>query len=324
MKADYKELGRNLLALSMAAAMLFQFQTQAATTADSTETGRAGDGSQTGGVLTLDGVAKLVTSRSTDALTGSLTLTLDSQDGLGTAVFTPEADAVTAAAAIAQTTDAAQGETDDTAADTAEAKTEETDEADDAADEADETAEEETPAPVESADVATEDTAAADTTAAEADTTEAAADTTEATTDTTEAAVDTTEAEADTASSDTDTAAAEPAADPNESTRNQTWTGQVLNSYVGAVYGPSGGKEVYYNMNMSQVVANLKSAGYEGDYWVRDDGVKMFGNYVMVAACYSVHPYGSFVETTLGTAIVCDTGTFAYSYPNMLDVAVTW
>ena len=310
MKADYKELGRNLLALSMAAAMLFQFQTQAATTADSTETGRAGDGSQTGGVLTLDGVAKLVTSRSTDALTGSLTLTLDSQDGLGTAVFTPEADAVTAAAAIAQTTDAAQGETDDTAADTAEAETEETDEADDAADEADETAEEETPAPVESADVATEDTAAADTTAAEADTTEAAADTTEA--------------EADTASSDTDTAAAEPAADPNESTRNQTWTGQVLNSYVGAVYGPSGGKEVYYNMNMSQVVANLKSAGYEGDYWVRDDGVKMFGNYVMVAACYSVHPYGSFVETTLGTAIVCDTGTFAYSYPNMLDVAVTW
>lgn len=309
MKADYKELGRNLLALSMAAAMLFQFQTQAATTADSTETGRAGDGSQTGGVLTLDGVAKLVTSRSTDALTGSLTLTLDSQDGLGTAVFTPEADAVTAAAAIAQTTDAAQGETDDTAADTAEA---------------DETAEEETPAPVESADVATEDTAAADTTAAEADTTEAAADTTEATTDTTEAAADTTEAEADTASSDTDTAAAEPAADPNESTRNQTWTGQVLNSYVGAVYGPSGGKEVYYNMNMSQVVANLKSAGYEGDYWVRDDGVKMFGNYVMVAACYSVHPYGSFVETTLGTAIVCDTGTFAYSYPNMLDVAVTW
>lgn len=309
MKADYKELGRNLLALSMAAAMLFQFQTQAATTTDSTETGRAGDGSQTGGVLTLDGVAKLVTSRSTDALTGSLTLTLDSQDGLGTAVFTPEADAVTAAAAIAQTTDAAQGETDDTAADTAEA---------------DETAEEETPAPVESADVATEDTAAADTTAAEADTTEAAADTTEATTDTTEAAADTTEAEADTASSDTDTAAAEPAADPNESTRNQTWTGQVLNSYVGAVYGPSGGKEVYYNMNMSQVVANLKSAGYEGDYWVRDDGVKMFGNYVMVAACYSVHPYGSFVETTLGTAIVCDTGTFAYSYPNMLDVAVTW
>lgn len=300
MKADYKELGRNLLALSMAAAMLFQFQTQAATTADSTETGRAGDGSQTGGVLTLDGVAKLVTSRSTDALTGSLTLTLDSQDGLGTAVFTPEADAVTAAAAIAQTTDAAQGETDDTAADTAEA---ETDEADDAADEADETAEEETPAPVESADVATEDTAAADTT---------------------EATTDTTEAEADTASSDTDTAAAEPAADPNESTRNQTWTGQVLNSYVGAVYGPSGGKEVYYNMNMSQVVANLKSAGYEGDYWVRDDGVKMFGNYVMVAACYSVHPYGSFVETTLGTAIVCDTGTFAYSYPNMLDVAVTW
>lgn len=103
-----------------------------------------------------------------------------------------------------------------------------------------------------------------------------------------------------------------------------TWDGPVLNSYVGAVYGPSGGKEVYYNMDMSQVVRNLQAAGYEGSYWVRDDGVKMFGSYVMVAACYSVHPYGSLVETTLGTAIVCDTGTFAYSYPYMLDVAVTW
>ena len=190
--------------------------------------------------------------------------------------------------------------------------------------------------PAESADVlaeeaaaeSTEEEAAAEETAeetassdaAEEETAAAAEDSREKTTSSDEDAAEETEAAAAEESADV----AEETVDLNVSTKNSSWTGQVLNSYVGAVYGPSGGKEVYYNMNMSQVVANLKSAGYEGDYWVRDDGVKMFGSYVMVAACYSVHPYGSFVETTLGTAIVCDTGTFAYSYPQMLDVAVTW
>jgi hypothetical protein len=102
-----------------------------------------------------------------------------------------------------------------------------------------------------------------------------------------------------------------------------SWRGPVLTAYRGSVYGPSG-KEVYYNMNMSGVVSALRRKGYSGNYWVRNDGVKMFGSYIMVAANYGVHPYGSIVQTSLGAAIVCDTGTFARSYPNCLDIATSW
>ena len=64
--------------------------------------------------------------------------------------------------------------------------------------------------------------------------------------------------------------------------------------------------------------------GYDYEYWVRDDGVKMLGDYVMVAANLNLRPRGSLVETSLGTGIVCDTGGFAKKNPTQLDIAVTW
>ena len=106
-------------------------------------------------------------------------------------------------------------------------------------------------------------------------------------------------------------------------TRSLVWGGTVLTRSVGRINGPSG-QEVYYNLNMSRVAANLSAAGFAGEYWVRNDGVKMFGPYIMIAANYGVHPYGSLVETSLGTAIVCDTGTFAASQPGTMDIAVAW
>ena len=54
----------------------------------------------------------------------------------------------------------------------------------------------------------------------------------------------------------------------------------------------------------------MRDKGYNYDYWVRSDGVKMYGNYVMVAADLSTRPKGTIVETTLGDGIVVDTGTF--------------
>ena len=104
---------------------------------------------------------------------------------------------------------------------------------------------------------------------------------------------------------------------------SRIWAGEVLNRYDGINYGPSG-KESYYNLDMSLVVANMHAMGFAGEYWVRDDGVKMFGPYIMCAANLSVHPRGSLVESSLGTCIVCDTGSFAYRNPNMLDIAVSW
>lgn len=102
-----------------------------------------------------------------------------------------------------------------------------------------------------------------------------------------------------------------------------TWTGAVLSPSAGAIQGPSG-KETYYNLDMSGVVANMKAAGYQGEYWVREDGAKMFGDYVMVAAELSSRPKGTILETSLGMAMVCDTGGFASSNPTQIDIATNW
>ncbi len=295
----------------MAAAMLFQIvpdnmQTQAAASSRKEGSRKAGDTT-----AALDGIAPVVTEDAATDLTGSITLTAAQESGLDAMVFTAAEEASEEEAQDPAEEDTQTAEATEETADTEIVPAESADVlAEEAAAESteEEAAAEETAEETASSDAAAEETAAA------------AEDSGEKTTSSDEDAAEETEAAAAEESADV----AEETVDLNVSTKNSSWTGQVLNSYVGAVYGPSGGKEVYYNMNMSQVVANLKSAGYEGDYWVRDDGVKMFGSYVMVAACYSVHPYGSFVETTLGTAIVCDTGTFAYSYPQMLDVAVTW
>lgn len=106
-------------------------------------------------------------------------------------------------------------------------------------------------------------------------------------------------------------------------TKSYTWNGSVLTRSSGVNYGPSG-KETYYNLNMSGVVSIMRSMGNNDEYWVRNDGCKMLGDYIMVAANLSVHPRGSLVETSLGTGIVCDTGGFAANNPTQIDIAVNW
>ncbi len=99
----------------------------------------------------------------------------------------------------------------------------------------------------------------------------------------------------------------------------------------GSVLTRSGGvnyyfdqKETYYNLNMSGVVELAHSLGIEGEYWVREDGCKMLGDYIMIAANLDVHERGSLVPTSLGMGIVVDTGGFAYSNPTQVDIAVSW
>lgn len=91
----------------------------------------------------------------------------------------------------------------------------------------------------------------------------------------------------------------------------------------GGVLTPSSGvnmfngrKETYYNLDMSGVVANAKNMGIEGDYWVRSDGVKMYGNYVIVAAQMDK---GTIIETSLGTGIVLD-----WCQAGTIDLATSW
>ena len=102
-----------------------------------------------------------------------------------------------------------------------------------------------------------------------------------------------------------------------------SWNGSVLSPSAGVNYGPSG-KETYYNLDMSGVVSIMRGMGNNDPYWVREDGCKMLGNYIMVAAHLGTHPRGSLVETSLGTGIVCDTGGFAAGNANQLDIATNW
>lgn len=102
-----------------------------------------------------------------------------------------------------------------------------------------------------------------------------------------------------------------------------SYSGSVLTPSAGVNQGPSG-KETYYNLPMEGVVAIMRSIGNNDEYWVRDDGVKMLGDYVMVAAHLPTRPRGSLIPTSLGMGIVCDTGTFALSDHTQLDIAVNW
>lgn len=101
------------------------------------------------------------------------------------------------------------------------------------------------------------------------------------------------------------------------------WDGDVIDSYVGTVKGPSG-KETYYNLPMSGVIDIMESLGYTGEYWVREDGAKMLGDFIMVAAELGSRPKGTIIKTSLGWAVVCDTGGFAKWNSTQLDIATAW
>ena len=94
----------------------------------------------------------------------------------------------------------------------------------------------------------------------------------------------------------------------------------------GVCYGPSG-KETYYNLPMNGVVSRMRARGYtdaDYPYIEREDGVKCLGDFVMVAASLEKYRRGEVIQTSLGQGIVCDTGTFAETNPDQIDIAVTW
>lgn len=105
-----------------------------------------------------------------------------------------------------------------------------------------------------------------------------------------------------------------------------TWEGQVLTKAKGSITGPSG-RETYYNLNMKNCIKHMRQRGYSErayPYWIRDDGAKMLGPYVMIAANWSIRPLGSIVETSMGWGIVVDTGEFINTYPYGVDIATAW
>lgn len=115
----------------------------------------------------------------------------------------------------------------------------------------------------------------------------------------------------------------EASAEPIEDENTPLASGPMLDRKLGVNYGPQG-KETWYNLDMSGVCYLMDYLGYSYEdypYWVREDGVKMFGDYVMVAADLNIWPKGTILECSLGTAMVVDTGDLE---PYQLDIAVDW
>lgn len=95
----------------------------------------------------------------------------------------------------------------------------------------------------------------------------------------------------------------------------------VLSAKLGTVQF-QGHKETWYDLPMDKVIERTDAAiGMTDLYWVREDGVKMYSAWVIVAAHPSVTRY-TFVDTSLGQGVVLDTHTS--DDPNLYDIATTW
>ena len=79
--------------------------------------------------------------------------------------------------------------------------------------------------------------------------------------------------------------------------------------------------ETWYDLPMQKVVQRAQNMGIPCEYWVRVDGVKMFGPWVIVAAHPSKIRYTR-VQTSLGEGIILDT----HEMPNeeLIDIATEW
>ena len=107
---------------------------------------------------------------------------------------------------------------------------------------------------------------------------------------------------------------------------NSVWRGPVLTERAGTIQGPSG-KETYYNLPMQGVVNRMRRLGYDAEnypYYIREDGAKCLGPYILCAASFEIRPIGTILETSRGKAIVADTGSFARSNPTQIDLAMQW
>ena len=95
--------------------------------------------------------------------------------------------------------------------------------------------------------------------------------------------------------------------------------------------GPNG-TEDYYNVPMEETIRVARAKGYSEEnypYWIREDGCKMFGKFIICATDYDVHSYGSIINTSLGKAIVIDTNYTvdkddSWHYCSDIDIATEW
>ena len=95
-----------------------------------------------------------------------------------------------------------------------------------------------------------------------------------------------------------------------------------LTSALGRIQGPQE-EETYYNLPMENVVENMRKLGYsEADYpyYVTENGIKMLGDFIIVAADVNKYSRGTVIQTSLGQGLVCD----HCETPDVIDIAVEW
>lgn len=105
--------------------------------------------------------------------------------------------------------------------------------------------------------------------------------------------------------------------------RNRTLlTALILTAALGRItYGDH--VETWYNLPMQNITEKADAYyGLSDVYSVRDDGVKTYNGFVIVAADWSKYPFGSVVETSRGLGLVLDYQTTGD--PNVIDIATSW
>ncbi len=115
---------------------------------------------------------------------------------------------------------------------------------------------------------------------------------------------------------------------------NKEWDGTILNSELGVLEnGPGGTYETYYDadvicpVGMDNCVRYMRDLGFDEEtypYYLREDGVRMFGDYVMVAADTNVLPKGTVIDTSLGMGMVVDHCENSETNHRQVDIAVNW
>ena len=106
---------------------------------------------------------------------------------------------------------------------------------------------------------------------------------------------------------------------------NTSVEAKKLNKRDGVNYY-NGTKETYYNLDMTKIYERAdKNFGSHHKKWTRSDGVKCYGPYIVLAVPFDVYPYGTTdIQTSLGLGIALDTGKFAETNKNQIDIAVDW
>lgn len=101
-----------------------------------------------------------------------------------------------------------------------------------------------------------------------------------------------------------------------------TLTAILLTAKLGTVQY-NGHKETWYNLPMHNIVNRADEFyGLSDVYAVREDGVKTYNGFVMLATDWNKYPFGSVIETSLGTGIVLDMQTSGDE--TVVDIATTW